>query len=52
MPLRDIATGLGHRTHRGGIMIGFWEAGADRLLNGDVILEVLPAGEQDTDGPS
>ena len=52
IPLRDIATGLGHRIYRSGNMIGFWEAGADRLVAGDVILEVVPARGKDTDGPS
>ena len=50
-PLRAIATGLGHRIYRGGTMIGFWEAAADRLEAGDVILEVVPAPGQDNDGP-
>lgn len=50
MPLRDIATVLGNRICRGDTMIRFWGAGADRPMAGDVILEVVPAGEQDTDG--
>ncbi len=48
LPLRSITTGLGHRVYRGGAMIGFWQAGADRLEAGDVILEVVPAAERAT----
>jgi len=32
-------------------MIGFWEEGANRLEAGDIILEVVPAANQDTDDP-
>jgi len=52
IPLRAITTGLGHRIYRGGTMIGFWEPEASRLEAGDVILEVVPAPGQDTDGPA
>ena len=52
VPLRAITTGLGHRIYRKGSMIGFWEAAANRLEAGDVILEVVPALGQDTDGPA
>lgn len=51
LPLRSIATGLGHRIYRRGSMIGFWEDGANRLEAGDIILEVVPAANQDTDDP-
>jgi voltage-gated potassium channel len=51
IPLRAIATGLGHRIYRRGTMIGFWEPAANHLEAGDVILEVVPAPGQDTDGP-
>lgn len=49
IPLRSIGTGLGHRIYRRGGMIGFWEEGANRLQAGDIILEVVPAANQDTD---
>jgi len=51
VPLRSIGTGLGHRIYRRGSMIGFWEEGANRLEAGDIILEVVPAANQDTDDP-
>lgn len=47
MPLREITTGLGHRIYRRDRMIGFWEAGANKLEAGDVIIEVVPAAEDD-----
>ena len=43
-PLAAIATGLGHRIYRGDMVYGFWEAQADRLEPGDVIVEVVPRG--------
>ena len=52
IPLRAIKSGLGHRIYRDGTMIGFWEPGANRLEAGDVILEVVPASGQDSDGPA
>lgn len=40
-PLAQIATGLGHRIHRGNRVIGFWEPEAQRLERGDHIVEVV-----------
>lgn len=41
--LRDLASGLGVRIHRGDRGIGFWEPEAARLETGDTIVEIVPA---------
>lgn len=48
MSLRDIRPGLGHRIYRRKRMIGFWEDEADKLEAGDVIIEVVPAEQNDS----
>ena len=40
-PLSQIRTGLGLRVYRGEQSIGFWEAAAQTLEGGDVIVEVV-----------
>jgi len=42
-PLSGLKTGLGVRIYRAGIPIGFWEAGAQALLAGDEIVEIVPS---------
>lgn len=42
-PLAALTTGLGVRIHRDGRAIGFWEEGAQRLVAGDRIVEIVPA---------
>ncbi len=44
--LRDITHGHGLRIYRDGEPIGFWEAEAESLRAGDVIIEVVPQGER------
>lgn len=44
-PLSDITTGLGVRIVRDGRSIGFWEAGAKAICEGDRIIEIVPNGE-------
>lgn len=44
--LRDISFGHGLRIYRDGRAIGFWEAEAEALRPGDVIIEVVPQGRQ------
>ncbi|MEP7317031.1 MAG: potassium channel family protein [Sphingomicrobium sp.] len=41
--LKDAAVGVGLRILRGDESIGFWEKGADKLITGDRIIEVIPA---------
>lgn len=40
-PLSAIRTGLGVRVYRGDQAIGFWEAGAQRLETGDLVIEIV-----------
>lgn len=47
-PLSAIATGMGVRIYRDDACIGFWEAGAERLMPGDIVIEVVPRGETST----
>ena len=44
-PLSAIARGLGLRVYRDGRPYGFWEAEAQRLMPGDVIVEIIPTTE-------
>ena len=41
-PLTALATGLGLRIYRGTHVYGFWEPEAQRLENGDIVVEVVP----------
>jgi voltage-gated potassium channel len=41
-PLSGLATGLGVRIFRNGSPFGFWEAEAQRLEPGDIIVEIVP----------
>ncbi len=41
-PLSEISTGLGVRIYRAELPHGFWEPEAQRLMPGDVIVEILP----------
>jgi voltage-gated potassium channel len=41
-PLSQIATGLGHRIHRGDRVFSFWEPEVRALQAGDLIVEVVP----------
>lgn len=43
-PLRDVSTGLGVRIYRQNRPIGFWEEGARTLQPGDIIVEIVEAG--------
>ncbi len=43
--LAAVASGLGVRIYRGEQCIGFWEAGAAQLRQGDTLLEIVPRGE-------
>lgn len=43
-PLRDVSTGLGVRIYRQNRPIGFWEEGARALQPGDIIVEIVEAG--------
>ncbi|MCJ2183210.1 potassium channel family protein [Novosphingobium sp. 1949] len=44
IPLAAIASGKGLRIYRAGAAIGFWEADAERLEPGDVIVEITATG--------
>jgi voltage-gated potassium channel len=44
-PLSAITTGLGVRIYRAGQPIGFWEPGAQTLIAGDQIVEIVPGAE-------
>lgn len=46
--LADITTGLGLRVYRGENCFGFWEAESARLIEGDLIVEVVPNGPSRT----
>lgn len=39
-PLSAVTTGLGVRLYRNGHPIGFWEAGAEKLEPGDILIEI------------
>ena len=41
-PLSAITTGVGVRIYRGSDCFGFWEAEANALQAGDVIIEIVP----------
>jgi voltage-gated potassium channel len=46
--LRALASrGQGLRIYRGGRTIGFWEPAAERLQDGDTIVEIVPTSEAD-----
>lgn len=47
-PLSELRDGLGVRVYRNGIPHGFWEPEAQRLIEGDTIVVILPtsSGEQ------
>jgi voltage-gated potassium channel len=52
-PLAKIAGGLGVRLYREGRPHGFWEAEAASLMEGDVIVEILPTTKCEAElGPS
>ena len=42
--LGELKTGLGLRVLRGSSIYGFWDDGASRLQDGDVVIEVVPIG--------
>ncbi len=44
--LRSIGPGLGVRLRRGGVPIGFWEAGAEMIEAGDQIIEIVPVSQR------
>ncbi|WP_448657873.1 potassium channel family protein [Sphingomonas sp. CJ99] len=44
-PLRNIATGLGVRLYRNGQPHGFYDAAADRIEAGDIIVEIVRPGQ-------
>ena len=45
-PLSELATGgMGLRVYRDGAAIGFWDAGAKALREGDMVVEILPTDE-------
>ena len=44
--LRSIATGQGLSIQRGEAVIGFWEVAAESLEAGDLIIEVVPKGDE------
>ncbi len=37
-----VGSGLGVRIYRGDTVIGFWEAEAETLEAGDIIVEIIP----------
>jgi voltage-gated potassium channel len=45
-PLSALSTGLGVRVFRGGNAYGFWEAPAQLLEQGDIIVEIVPTPDQ------
>ncbi len=45
-PLSAVTTGRALRIYRGERIIGFWEADAAELREGDVLIEVVPCGEE------
>jgi voltage-gated potassium channel len=45
-PLAALESGIGLRIYRGSRSIGFWEPEASRLEHGDVVVEVIPSGAQ------
>ncbi|QNA86691.1 potassium channel family protein [Sphingomonas sp. So64.6b] len=47
-PLSAITTGVGLRVYRGDDCYGCWEPEADRLLAGDLLIEIVPKGEAQT----
>jgi voltage-gated potassium channel len=49
MSLSQIASGLGVRIYRGETPHGYWEAEAQSLLPGDVIVEILPTLPREAD---
>jgi voltage-gated potassium channel len=49
MSLSQIATGLGVRIYREGTPHGFWEAEAQALIPGDVIVEIMPTMPRESD---
>jgi voltage-gated potassium channel len=49
MSISQIASGLGVRIYRGDTPHGFWEAEAQSLIPGDVIVEILPTLPREAD---
>jgi voltage-gated potassium channel len=48
-PLSALTTGRGLRVYRQGTPMGFWEDGAQRLEPGDVIVEIAPTCEEESE---
>jgi voltage-gated potassium channel len=46
-PLSALSDGLGVRVYRNGIPHGFWEPEAQRLIEGDTIVEILPTSSSE-----
>ncbi|MBV1688671.1 potassium channel family protein [Novosphingobium sp. G106] len=46
-PLDQCGNGKALRIYRGGVAIGFWEAGAAKVQSGDVIVEIVPTASEE-----